>query len=767
MYHTDASRRVQRAPGQLRSRVEELKSPWRQGSPLTLSHNESARMAADALLEHGEEAYLRALADEKELPFLSSLDIEYVRDHADINNMRPLHAAPSVEFQEEDCLSEQTSGTYFPLMSDIDAPMLELGWPEISPTTRHTATEVTVHFQRDRSNSIKDLLRSLISKAKKVIAVVMDLFTDVDILCDLVAAASKRRVPVYLLLDEKNLGYFIEMWEKLDFKSVQVPNLKVRTVTGSTYCTKSGKKFSGQFLEKFVLIDCEQVIAGTYSFSWISSQVHSNMVTLFIGKIVEDFDTEFRCLYAVSNIVDYFYNADPRMNQYSRPSIWNTQPILRSSPDLAPVLSRSNGSSSHSNSSISSLKASPYATSTIYNVIHKDNHSPPDFRDLGNKDNSSGLRVSFLSPGRRTSNPTDYREAFQSNTNLGLRTSLLSKSTPALNQFEPVPNFAHLTVTDPRIFPTEQNKQSDVKSDRSFNSPAHVSHIEGVKQVNGDGVGHEDTSPEQSNKLNRNEKRMTLGHSHLDMMMNYRRNHTRGTRGLQTENKEPTMLKSDVSRFQAGNVSQTGIKTNAYINSPDPKNVSKEQSSTLNGDENIMTLGHSKLDMITNFKPRPTKNLQAEDMMQTNEKSDGSPNQSTISYTTESKKDACINSNGLTSSSKQPNTLNSDEKTNTLGHSKLDMIINCRPRPTTGMTGLQTENKTSTVVKSDACNHAVDVGRSGEGTCAAPIGLSGNSRENSHLSRNDKRMTLGHSKLDMITNHNKQKPTQAYSRFRP
>lgn len=43
-----------------------------------------------------------------------------------------------------------------------------------------------------------------------------------------------------------------------------VQNMRVRSVRGDTYCTKSGKKFSGQVLEKFMIIDCEEVIAGSY-----------------------------------------------------------------------------------------------------------------------------------------------------------------------------------------------------------------------------------------------------------------------------------------------------------------------------------------------------------------------------------------------------------------------------------------------------------------------------------------------------------------------
>ena len=44
----------------------------------------------------------------------------------------------------------------------------------------------------------------------KVIAVVMDIFTDVDIFSDLLDAAA-RHVPVYILLDEQNAHHFVAM----------------------------------------------------------------------------------------------------------------------------------------------------------------------------------------------------------------------------------------------------------------------------------------------------------------------------------------------------------------------------------------------------------------------------------------------------------------------------------------------------------------------------------------------------------------------------
>ncbi|KAI4796230.1 hypothetical protein KUCAC02_027885 [Chaenocephalus aceratus] len=138
----------------------------------------------------------------------------------------------------------------------------------------------------------------------------MDVFTDVDLLCDLIQASNKRRVPVYILLDEKNIDSFTDMCTALDIQSSHMSNMRIRTTCGDTYCTKSGKKFSGQVLEKFLIIDCEEVIAGSYSFTWLSAQVHSNMVMHFSGRITDSFDREFRCLYADSQIIDCFFNAE-------------------------------------------------------------------------------------------------------------------------------------------------------------------------------------------------------------------------------------------------------------------------------------------------------------------------------------------------------------------------------------------------------------------------------------------------------------------------
>lgn len=55
---------------------------------------------------------------------------------------------------------------------------------------------------------------SSLSVSFQVIAVVMDMFTDVDIFKDLLDAGFKRKVGVYIILDETNVKHFLQMCER-------------------------------------------------------------------------------------------------------------------------------------------------------------------------------------------------------------------------------------------------------------------------------------------------------------------------------------------------------------------------------------------------------------------------------------------------------------------------------------------------------------------------------------------------------------------------
>uniref|UniRef100_A0A672G904 Family with sequence similarity 83 member C n=1 Tax=Salarias fasciatus TaxID=181472 RepID=A0A672G904_SALFA len=528
--------------GKLASRLEEVKNPWRQGSALELSHSEAARLATDALLEHGEAEYRRVLSEERELNFLSPLEIRYIGQHAASRGGGPdpgAGAGAERDFGDGDAVSELTSGTYFPMMSDEEPPMLELGWPD--GKARYGPSETQIYFQRDKSHNIKDLIRSLINKASKVIAVVMDVFTDVDLLCDLMEASNKRRVPVYILLDQKNLEHFTDMCSALDIHHSHLSNMRVRSVCGDTYCTKSGKKFSGQVLEKFMIIDCEEVIAGSYSFTWLSAQVHSNMVMHFSGRVVDSFDREFRCLYADSLLIDAFCNPEEEGLPFYPPY----PAMMAPGPGLglgfgSRTGSRRRNSSSQSSSSVSSVKAAPGMTSgAVYKVAqgHDKKESSgtprpsPDRRGGGgDRDRDRSRPPPSYSPAAASVGGASSK--FQA---LGLydhKPGMFHGS--ALHPAGPAPGGADGKLSYRQRTPSNQlfTKLSDLFLPPAPKDKAPPPLAPDASPWGGPDLSQPEPESEQSPPpppspaavmTRQDQKRMTLGHSKLDLVSQYNR----------------------------------------------------------------------------------------------------------------------------------------------------------------------------------------------------------------------------------------------------
>ncbi|XP_064194675.1 protein FAM83A [Anguilla rostrata] len=300
-----------RQVGKVRRRVQEMRYPSATTAKMDLSHNESARLATDALLDRGLAAYREALAGEGEVDFLSEEEKAYI-----LGNARDLtDSGRRCEVEEEQETVSSPSGSsemYLPFHSESEPPGLDYGWP-VADWGYHLQGKprVDVYFQSDRSSRFKDLLREYINKATTLLAIVMDTFTDVEILCDILEATRKRRVSVYLLLDHVNLHLFVEMCESLRISSSHLNKMSIRSVQGATYCAKSGRKFTGQIKEKFVIIDCTHALTGSFSFTWLSWQVHRSMLVLIKGSGIKPFDLEFRRLYATSKPVPEFPNRVP------------------------------------------------------------------------------------------------------------------------------------------------------------------------------------------------------------------------------------------------------------------------------------------------------------------------------------------------------------------------------------------------------------------------------------------------------------------------
>ncbi|XP_018603389.2 protein FAM83H isoform X1 [Scleropages formosus] len=257
-------------------------------------YREDYRLAIDALVEDDVQGYNEFLQRAGTVDFLSRPEVEHIRNTV----QAPRHISqPELLYTENE--ADGSSDTYWPVHSDLEAPVLDLGWP-----VRHSfigPTEVTtlVNPSDPEMPSIKEQARRLIKRAQQVVAVVMDMFTDVDIFSDLLDAAA-RHIPVYILLDEQNAHHFCTMVTSCRVNLEMVPMMRIRTVSGITYFCRTGKSFKGQMMDRFLLTDCQAVLSGNYSFMWSFEKIHRCIAHLFLGELVTTFDEEFRILFAQS-----------------------------------------------------------------------------------------------------------------------------------------------------------------------------------------------------------------------------------------------------------------------------------------------------------------------------------------------------------------------------------------------------------------------------------------------------------------------------------
>jgi len=75
----------------------------------------------------------------------------------------------------------------------------------------------------------------------QVIAVVMDMFTDVDIFKDLLDAGFKRKVGVYIILDETNVKHFLQMCERAHMHAGHLKVRMARRVRGRVTSSSAGR----------------------------------------------------------------------------------------------------------------------------------------------------------------------------------------------------------------------------------------------------------------------------------------------------------------------------------------------------------------------------------------------------------------------------------------------------------------------------------------------------------------------------------------------
>ncbi|XP_076584394.1 protein FAM83G [Chaetodon auriga] len=271
-------------------------------------YSEDQRLALETLISKGRDAFTDYIHKSGVRQFLSEPEQERITHKAEA--YRPGHdhhqkpetpgpgnITPGSEVEGGD---GDVSLQYWPDRSEASVAELDLGWPEAISYRGVTRVNVYTQPPAEGQTHIKEVVRKSIASAQKVIAVVMDVFTDVDIFRDLLDASYKRRVPVYIMIDMAAVPCFLSMCGRADMHRGHLKNLRVRCCGGVEFFTRSAQKVRGSLSQKFLLVDGDRAISGSYSFTWSSSRLDRNLITVITGQAVETFDLQFRELYLLS-----------------------------------------------------------------------------------------------------------------------------------------------------------------------------------------------------------------------------------------------------------------------------------------------------------------------------------------------------------------------------------------------------------------------------------------------------------------------------------
>lgn len=135
-------------------------------------YSECHRLAVEQLVAGGVDAYTEFLKKERVQSFLSEDEIKFILSAA----TNPESATPQQGDRGALVVSDATSLIYFPDVSDVQGPSLDIGWSAISPGSYRGVTTATAHFQPnympnipvERIYSCKEAARKMIKTAKEV-----------------------------------------------------------------------------------------------------------------------------------------------------------------------------------------------------------------------------------------------------------------------------------------------------------------------------------------------------------------------------------------------------------------------------------------------------------------------------------------------------------------------------------------------------------------------------------------------------------------------
>lgn len=137
------------------------------GEDLKEVYNETHRLALEELLSGGVDNFVDFLRKERIPNFLSDDEIQRIRCAAVAPRCVSVHGEDQSLEQSQDC----SSVTYFPEVSDVEPPLLEMGWPAFTAGSYRGVTRAVAHFQPSYGECIyscKEAARRMIKSAKEV-----------------------------------------------------------------------------------------------------------------------------------------------------------------------------------------------------------------------------------------------------------------------------------------------------------------------------------------------------------------------------------------------------------------------------------------------------------------------------------------------------------------------------------------------------------------------------------------------------------------------
>ncbi|XP_036307749.1 protein FAM83G isoform X2 [Pipistrellus kuhlii] len=223
-------------------------------------YSEEQRLALEALVARGPDAFYEVLSRENIRDFLSELELRRILDTIEVYD--PGSQDPREGWGPEDRGGrdpEEASGAggarteaepppsleYWPQKSDRSIPQLDLGWPDTIAYRGVTRASVYMQPPLDGQAHIKEVVRKMISQAQK--------------------------------------------------------NLRVRSSGGTEFFTRSATKFKGALAQKFMFVDGDRAVCGSYSFTWSAARTDRNVISVLSGQVVETFDRQFQELYLTSH----------------------------------------------------------------------------------------------------------------------------------------------------------------------------------------------------------------------------------------------------------------------------------------------------------------------------------------------------------------------------------------------------------------------------------------------------------------------------------